>query len=149
MLSQSNHWVFLHNTKHKSVLWVRASSCLRRKFSRKVKWEDNRTLIRLLNLSYMCWVAQRWKVSRRRPQCSRLPYLKGCGHGDLSSYWTDRSGKQSNSKIWDRIIIVWQWWTDYMQRSDDGPWLRQMARSHKIRDSSIREKPSFWTRKTL
>ena len=49
-------------------------------------------------------------------------------------------------EVW---IIIWQLWTDYMQRSDDGPWLRQMAWSHKIRDSSIHEKSSFWTWKTL
>jgi hypothetical protein len=36
-----------------------------------------------------------------------------------------------------------------MQTSDDGPWLCQMARRHKICDSSIHDKPSFWTWKTL
>ena len=87
-LSQSNYWVFLQNTEDKSVCRWKTSSFLRRNFSQKVKWEDNRTLIRLLNLSYMCWVAQRQEVCRRRPQCAWIQYLKSCGHGYLSSYWT-------------------------------------------------------------
>jgi hypothetical protein len=74
--------------QRQKCLSLKTSSFLRRNFLQKVKWEDNRTLIRLLNLSYMCWVAQRREVSWRRPQCAWLPCLKGCGHRDLSSYWT-------------------------------------------------------------
>jgi hypothetical protein len=71
-----------------TLITLKTSSFLRRNFSQKVKWEDNRTLIRLLNLSYMCWVAQRREMSRMWPQCPWLLCLKGCGHIDLSSYKT-------------------------------------------------------------
>jgi hypothetical protein len=86
------HW-------RQKCLSPKTSSFLRRNFSQKVKWEDNRTLIRLLNLSYMCWVAQRQEVSRRRPLCAWIQYLKSCGHRYLSSYWTTTTGTPLQQRI--------------------------------------------------
>ena len=132
------------------VFVVKNVKFLEKEFLWKIKWEDNRTLIRLLNLSYI-WLELRnagkfpdAAIMFMDPMSQRLKTRR-------SKFLLNRVGR-----IWTRIVrfeikslLFDNDESTTCKEAVMGPDSIDLLEAMEIRDKFIYEKPSLWTWKTL